>query len=93
MHVSADNFPGVDSVSSNSFKDAGQPTQYNAQAILYAFGARPGTWYVVLRDADGQAISNVLTVATDADSDARPCGLMTFKGGGVQVAPVIIRMK
>lgn len=94
MHVSADNWAGADSVSANQFKDAGQPTQYNAQIVLSnSYPPKAGTWYVVLRDADGKAISNVLTVTTDADSDAKPCGLMTYKGGGVQVVPVIIRQK
>jgi hypothetical protein len=93
MHVSADNWAGADSVSANQFKDAGQPTQYNAQIILTSGYVRGGTYYVVLRDADGKAISNVYTATVDADSDAKPCGLMTWKGGGVQVVPVIIRQK
>ncbi|MBI5880416.1 MAG: hypothetical protein HZB53_22425 [Chloroflexi bacterium] len=94
MHVSADGWQGADSVSANQFKDAGAPTQYNAQIVLSnSYPPKAGTWYVVLRDGDGKAISNVLAVTTDPDTDTKPCGLMTYKGGGVQVVPVIIRQR
>src|SRR5262249_14862411 len=91
MHVSGDGWPGANDTSRNGFADGSTPTKYNAQVIVGSGFARPGKWYVSVIDDAGNRISNELTVYTDGDSDAKSCGVPTYKGGGVQIVPVIIR--
>jgi hypothetical protein len=91
FHVSADGWNGVDSnASRNAFDNAGAPTQHNADVVLAnTYPPKAGKWYVVLIDDNGSPLSNSLAVTTDPDTDAKPCGVKTAKGGGIQVVPVV----
>ncbi len=90
FHVSADGWKGVDSNSStNGFSNSGAPTRYNADVILDSRFPKPGKWYVTLVDDNDNALSNMLTVYTDGQSDTKDCGVATKNGGGLQVVPVV----
>ena len=92
FHVSADGWKGADSnASTNGWSNSGAPTRYNADVILDSRFPRPGKWYVTLVDDAGNALSNMLTVYTDGQSDTKDCGVATKNGGGLQVVPVVFR--
>lgn len=93
FHVSADGWAGTSSnASRNAFDSAGSPTQHNADVILSnTYPPKAGRWYVVLIDDGGSPLSNQIAVTTDADTDEKPCGTKTSKGGGIQVVPVVFR--
>lgn len=88
MHVGADGWKGADAVSSNGWSDPQALTRRNAEVTLASY-AKAGKWYVTVVDDSGKRLSAELTVYTDGDTDAKPCGLA--RGGSVQIVPVLIR--
>ena len=88
IHVGADGWKGADAVSSGGWSDPTTPTRRNAEVTLATY-AKAGKWYVTVVDDSGNRLSNELTVYTDGDTDAKPCGAP--RGGAVQIVPVLVR--